>query len=370
MHIAKLYEFLDSRYLSLLSQEEERHQRPSPMCTFEWAWLLYKPESLVYTWDDDVLTACIVDSYTLKGLFNHDRETKKPTVRPRRLHTRRKLKFKHELEAIVVTLSYMEFDGIYLGRRTKTVTIWPYEGEKAIISLPAFPTEYWKDASIRDRMIRRGKKYYALTKRTHCQYHGQTLSSPRRTVHSRIMIDSETYYSDRKYGLHRLPRLEIAFADNDYSSEENENSRSRSPVRRYIREVHSGSDTESDPEYEKRVINIPVREYRKKVRAAYHRSGRSGFSKIPPVMDPKDTKSLPDELYMLCARQVYAYILMERKWGEFHISLISKSPTPLLCQRFVLHIFTLLGMKIVHRCAVKSLPGDHAESPGPLCTSS
>lgn len=144
----------------------------------------------MYTWDDNTLVACKVVSHHLRGLFAEDDYTKQPKVSLNRMRTWWRAGFSESLEAIEIKLRYMEFDGQYLGWREMSVQTSPFEGEREISSLPAFPASFWPDGKARERMISRGKLYYSLTTRTHCQYHGETLSSPMRTVHSRVVIES------------------------------------------------------------------------------------------------------------------------------------------------------------------------------------
>jgi len=47
-HITELYNFLDQRYLDSVLQEHERWAQKPSVCTFEWAWLLFPPKTLVY----------------------------------------------------------------------------------------------------------------------------------------------------------------------------------------------------------------------------------------------------------------------------------------------------------------------------------
>jgi hypothetical protein len=47
-HMKSLYSFIDAQYLSDMLCEKERWQREIPVCTFEWLWLLFPPQELVY----------------------------------------------------------------------------------------------------------------------------------------------------------------------------------------------------------------------------------------------------------------------------------------------------------------------------------
>lgn len=55
-HLDILLEFLDDRYGRALQEEEARWARPTPVCTFEYLWLLFKPGETCYEVDDDQVT--------------------------------------------------------------------------------------------------------------------------------------------------------------------------------------------------------------------------------------------------------------------------------------------------------------------------
>ena len=75
------------------------------MCTFQWVWLLFRPECIVYTWEDDMLTTRPLESQERKGLFDKG-QAHEPT-------TQQELEFceyKHRSEAVVMLTFHLEFD--------------------------------------------------------------------------------------------------------------------------------------------------------------------------------------------------------------------------------------------------------------------
>jgi hypothetical protein len=174
-------------------------------CTFELAWMLFRPGKYVYSWEGDSLNCFIVDSFELEGLFAKRTRSSQAEVRPRNRLRGQEFGFSRVPESIVVKMCYLEFDGEFIGRRPKKVVISAFEGEKNINSLPVFPEEYCTIEKTRETLIKRGKKYLELTRRTYAEYDGETLSIPQRSVKSRIMIDSRTFYSDRDSGLTKAP---------------------------------------------------------------------------------------------------------------------------------------------------------------------
>ncbi|KAL9622184.1 MAG: hypothetical protein Q9160_003367 [Pyrenula sp. 1 TL-2023] len=143
-HITQIYKFLDQKYLAAMSAEQQRWRQTEPVCTFEWSWLLFAPSTLVYektTNSNELPRAFLVESFSLRGLFNRDLHSKKSTVKPSRLDTRRKLKFRHRLRKITVSLTYLRNDGRKWIPGRRTIDILPFNGERLITNLPVYPVD-------------------------------------------------------------------------------------------------------------------------------------------------------------------------------------------------------------------------------------
>ena len=187
-HIAYLMEFTHRRYADAMSRETARHRETRAMCTYDWVWLLFRPGSIVYSWDHNTLKAHIVEEHdrgegaktggkiSPKVLSDADDEERLP--RPERL------------KVLVWTV---EFDGERLGRRRRTVYIPAFDGEKSILSLPIFPKEFLKydtrvhpTLSTEDFLTQRGKLFVEMARRSYREYHGETVTVPRRTVRFKL----------------------------------------------------------------------------------------------------------------------------------------------------------------------------------------
>ncbi len=319
-HLTALLDFMSDRYSTALREETDRHSLPQPTCTFQWTWLLFKPGSIVYTWDDDVLTACLVESHDLKDLFKLERRSNRPGLRTRHLRTGQNVEYRHRLEAVIIKLCYLEFDGEYLGARKKSISISPFDGERAISSLPAFPPRFCKDHSMRERMIRRGKVYHSITKRAHLDYHGKTASPPQRMLHSRVIIDSTTFYNDRKFGYYKRPRLRLPHAAAEDSSDSD-------VMRAPRRDSASDSNSSDSNAYNYRQ---KLKRYRAKVKAVNRRVTRPDSYLDFYLLKPQEKKPLTDDLYMMCTRKVWGFILREREWGMclFSYTAVEKCTLP------------------------------------------
>lgn len=355
-HIKELYSFLDHRYLDAMTAERLRWQNEQPVCTFEWSWLLFTPGTLVYEKGsslDSLPSAFLVESFSLRGLFHYDRHSNKPNVNPSRLDTRRKVKFRHRLRKITIALTYLKHDGRKWIPGKKSVTILPFNGERLITNLPVYPAEYFDDSdgTVRTRLIERGQRYHKLASRGLFEYHGQTLSGTRRWLHSRIIVDSETYNYDEKLAKkatnvtedyyykrtvrERLrddsprPRLETNRAkwfshyDSDdsmvYVRRRRDSYDDRESIR--SRSDWATSDSDSSLDWDTKVANILGR------RDAANFIDNTPLRKQPLTQLLRDQGSsdatITDEIYLICHYKVIAYVLEERDWVWLDVAKIT-----------------------------------------------
>lgn len=344
-HITEIYNFLDQRYSAAIAAEQQRWRQTEPVCTFEWAWLLFTPSTLVYerTTDSDQLPrAFLVESFSLRGLFNHDRHSKKPIVKPSRLDARQKLKLRHRLRKITILLTYLRHDGRKWISGKRKVDILPFNGERLITNLPVYPVGYLNDpqGDIRARLIQRGRRYHMMASRGIFEYHGQTLSGTRRWLNSRIVVDSETYYYDSSLAAkrrhnrerrgarftttsrHRVRRLSENSSDDDKASDFDDIPPTPRPRYRPAR-TDSDSDSGSDAslDWDIKVANI------------LGRKDEANFVKNTPLRkqpltqllrnpEPGNAK-ISDDIYLMCDREVNAYVLEERDWVRLDVDKIT-----------------------------------------------
>jgi hypothetical protein len=135
------------------------------MCTFEYAWMLVKPGTDLYT-----IPAPNADN-TPRSVFVCEGVSGGPV--------------KTRLEAYQVKFWDLQSDGHSIQRSPSTNTIQPFDGEKEIRSLSIYPTAFINNeewVSLQKRLIARGKKYFEYTSISHKFFHGHTLEYPRRAV--------------------------------------------------------------------------------------------------------------------------------------------------------------------------------------------
>ena len=176
-HLTPLINFLSEGYDRAIAKERSRWQNARPMCTFEWLWLLFKPGTVAVAWSDDVPVA-----YTIQSHSKDTKPDKSGRVKAPELH-HRPLKFTKWARPLILKMWALDFDGKIVGRQQKTVIIPPFEGEKFLDNLPIIPISHWKDPQnqvtrkdLEERLIKRGKEFFRLTKRTYCEYSGKAMS--------------------------------------------------------------------------------------------------------------------------------------------------------------------------------------------------
>lgn len=191
-HIPLLLDFVFTpEFTATYDHEMSLRNKPVPMCTYPLIWILFRPGTMVYAWSEKNLDAYMVDSYELEGLYAEDivlerrRERVKGTqgladlVKPPNGIRGELPEFSTTPKSLRLKLHYVEYDGTRLGRRPKTVTMRPFDGEREISSLAVFPIQYAQDQDLRDHLIARGQKYLKLCQRHYMSYHGDTIGVPR-----------------------------------------------------------------------------------------------------------------------------------------------------------------------------------------------
>lgn len=311
IHMKLLYTFLDPYCLSDMQREKSRWQRSTPVCTFEWLWLMFPPGELVYeggSTDTEMMQAYQVKSFSLEGPFKYD-DDDKPIVNSRRLRRRDKMSAGHSIKRLNIRVSYRTHDGRKATLRTRLFVVYPFKGEKVITELDIYPAKYLKDpdGTTRKRLVTRGRRYQDLASRGQFDYHGDTFSGVRRRLDTRIVVDLETYFYAPKVTASRP------------ISEPDEGSVYGLPSRR---RVGPNADRSEDDDSASG--------------AGYRTYGRRGKStnlwrgKAPTTFQSTSkhkrlklvaSEELPDEQYLICVPTIRAYILQERLWGQYFILL-------------------------------------------------
>lgn len=189
-HIEQLLHFLRSNlYSNDLETELARHSRNIPVCTFSMLWLLYRPGSTVYVTNAaGEASAYIVKEYKVNDKKDKQEQARHPGMRQPMgpSGTFSYLKSKTQPLLYDLILWNLDFDGQYVRRYHKTVTIGHFDGERPILDLQTIPARFL-DASdggkTREKLIERGRKWYGmLTGAQQWHYSGPTYSRDEKVV--------------------------------------------------------------------------------------------------------------------------------------------------------------------------------------------
>ncbi|KAF7555179.1 hypothetical protein G7Z17_g2379 [Cylindrodendrum hubeiense] len=174
-HLAILMDFFKETVYSDMVEEKSRHARNA--CTFKMLWLLYRPGITVYYESDGRLSAYVVN--TLES------EEKKGPPGSR------------SVKEYTVKMWNLNFDGRFVGRCAKSVTIPQFDGERQINSLRLFPCEFIDKedgGKTRQRLEENGKGWYDLLRGGQVHYSGRLLDGSKKNFQGRVYIDMSSYY--------------------------------------------------------------------------------------------------------------------------------------------------------------------------------
>ncbi|OBS28477.1 hypothetical protein FPOA_02414 [Fusarium poae] len=211
-HLSWLLDFFQKAVLDDMINEENRHA--DEMCTFRMLWLLFKPGMTVYHETDGHLGAYVLESVdtdpSILSIL--------PPIRPK---------------PYTIKVWSLDFDGKYVGRVGKTITIAPFEGVRPIRSLQLVPCHIidrddggkWKKT-----LEENGKRWYQLLPGGQVHYSGPVLGTTKRQLDGRVYIDHASYITY----LNERPS-EKRSQDRDYDSDSSSSSYdSRNRIRRRL----------------------------------------------------------------------------------------------------------------------------------------
>ncbi|KAI1844808.1 hypothetical protein JX266_009036 [Neoarthrinium moseri] len=181
-HIETILSFIkENIWKDAIDLEMARHNQREPMCTYAMLWLLYEPGTTVYIESDGRLAAYIVQHvHTDPATLSLPPEQLKPYN--------------------VITW-YLDFDGRYIRRFSRIITIMPFSGEKPIASLSIIPSKF-QDAKdqgeTKARLHQEGKRWFELLRGGLVRYTGDNLEAPRQFVDGRVVVDCSSYHETKR----------------------------------------------------------------------------------------------------------------------------------------------------------------------------
>jgi len=215
---------------------------------------------------------------------------------------------------------HVDFDGQKLGPVSTKISIFKFDGEKDVTSLPVFPLRFAKDPnagespkqSFRERLIARGEMFVDVIGMKPMHYNGPTLD-PRDEVDSQVVIDFEEAFSSKE-NEYEPPALEQLIGTPIGESKDEEPCSAACCA---DEEVHQDGYAET------------------KRNQHYISTLNRGPEHLPSVAidtrDLVDTKSgdnrLSHEELVIMSYRVYGFVLRNRKWGK--LQYLYATPLPI-----------------------------------------
>ncbi|KAL8956974.1 MAG: hypothetical protein Q9193_005637, partial [Seirophora villosa] len=168
-HIERLEHELDKVLEEPMRLERDGYRQDPAVASFDMLWLLFRPGTEVYTVINDETISCRVLTPVWETL-----ETR---------------------VTLDLRMWFLDFNGTHVNRRRHNVRIDSFDGKRQILSLEAYPTTYWKDKTLPQKMIDRGKKYMTFLQRNapQCRYKGFTFAK----LDNDIGMREQHYYDGR-----------------------------------------------------------------------------------------------------------------------------------------------------------------------------
>ncbi|GKZ86132.1 hypothetical protein AnigIFM56816_000983 [Aspergillus niger] len=273
-HIDVLNGYLEALTDVGVKDAERLASDPVPKTTFASLWLLLKPGSDVYVREEGKLNAYVIESFS--GGMSWDSNLNGPL--PYRVH-----------------VWNLNFDGQYLTRSVKAVSIPVFDHDREINTLPVFPVQFHIDEDLQNplhqQLVDRGKRFVEIVKKpTFQEYSGASKLQGIRTFNrARVVIDHQS----------QPWNLDV--------SEDEENP--HQPVKS-IYGVDLGERT--------RVARCTCKTCKGKD-PQRNNVDRRAFDDYDNI-DLSSTETLTDHHYFLCSSHVHGFVLKDRAWDVLEVS--------------------------------------------------
>ncbi|KAI0436533.1 hypothetical protein F4803DRAFT_556923 [Xylaria telfairii] len=189
-HLELFLREVDKGQSEMIKLEDERYSRQ--MATFDMLWKLLKPGMPVYVEEEGKRLACRVRLL----VWSHGVINAGPG---------------EPYQDVKIFLWYLDHDGRYINRRSHSVTIERFHGEKSILQLPVYPEQFlenWED--LRSQRVQRGRKYIELIKNgySHRNYKGDISINDKNpynkqnhlVYYGHVLVDPEQHYREHGRG--------------------------------------------------------------------------------------------------------------------------------------------------------------------------
>jgi len=338
-HLKCLVQFMDDEIQGKLAYLESDRCKT---VRFADIWYLFKP-------GDEVVDQTLRQAYRVVNVSSPGHTV----ISPWRTKWDKSAKAKEETPVILVC-AYIDFDGKNLGPRVRKVRIPRYDNEKAVTSLEVFPLRFAeqriraqtsrKDGepkmSLRDTLIKRGRRFMDMTGFKHMHYSGLTLDT-RDEVDSHVVIDfQEAFAYDAQNHRKASPKTTPAEDESTEAASAKAVFAAWQPELKNL--VGEQLDTKFDPE--KCTAECCKAETLEK----YYNDSSSetkrnqdyiqslmpeGRGEPPPSIYTRplqeirnqEEEELGDADFLIMSYRVFAFILRSRKWGKCRTALALQS---------------------------------------------
>ncbi|KAJ5884802.1 ATPase AAA-type core [Penicillium taxi] len=270
-HINILNEYLEGLTELGLKDAERLASGSVPKTTFTTLWLLLKPGSDVYVREKGKLNAYVIESF--EGGIKWD----SPSERS---------------DPYTVDVWNLNFDGQYLTRSVKTITIPVFDNDREINSLPIFPVRFHVDEDpqnpLYQQLVDRGKRFVEVMRKPSFQeYNGPSKLQGIRTFNqARVVIDHQS-----------LPWNSI------------DDPNAHTPCENFVG-YELGERT--------RTARCPCQSCETK-NPRKNGVERRVFDDYDDI-DLSSRETLDDHQYLLCWSHVYGFVLKDRVWDVLEVS--------------------------------------------------
>nr|XP_036587375.1 ATPase [Colletotrichum truncatum]KAF6798317.1 ATPase [Colletotrichum truncatum] len=282
-HIDILLNFIEKSVGESIRKEEERHQRNTPVATFENYWMVVKPGEVVYVNHEDVWQPLIVSS--INQLEGSD----------------------EQMNQWVVTCWLLEMGRSKMQRKMVEYKLSSWVGEQVIHSLDIVPSRFFPDdpVAMLQKQVRLGKLYWDLLQRpTYMEYdgllvqnsysrRGPALREPSGYMTGRVICDAEGFrrfhlgpYGDRDSRSHKLPGLPPSHGP--------------PPVLDYLPHFRPRCGCKSCP-------------------ITTDQDDQSPYAEFENIKPTKSTPPTSDLFYIACIKVMPGFLLGKRDWGHLYL---------------------------------------------------
>ncbi|KAL8879103.1 MAG: hypothetical protein Q9198_003221 [Flavoplaca austrocitrina] len=313
-HTRLILSFLENEYQDVVKiQDQLEACDASSIITYEHAWLLYAPGTVVFSKENGEYEAFVVES--VRGCQRHQ-----PSYNNRFSHS-----------TLEITCWSINYDGEIFGRVWSTHYIAPFEGGKEISSLDLIPEDFILDKEfVRKSLVERGSQFWALQGQCFREYTGEVWSSHMNEDPIRVMVDHLSYQRRMNWPI-EIDRKRGPANAQSKNWRENRFSRGRAgresygyprhptpprPLRPHRMIRAQGDDMDYSPErnnnqdqheeaYERVDCDRPPQD----VNAFFKR------------YDAMAVKTVPDEMVkLLCPQLVHGYCLRDKVWKKLNVT--------------------------------------------------